>query len=705
MYFSFMCVFVFVISFIIRMYYFKTPFYWDQTYIAYDASQLVRGKVLCKDIRVGLPAAFLYLYTFVQKYIGKEHKHIVFLTAFIISVGMVLLFISVFSLFGFFAAFSSVLFANLYSVNPYIEAIALPAESFTFTPLMGALSCVIWSLNTGYLFPIFFAGIFTGLAFLFKQTAILFSLVFIICMLFLDEYIFSLFIFTLGGLSAFVPLIIYCKRHKILKDYFNQGFLWQISGAFGKATKHQYQSKKIQKSRSKVYMLKMAFEKSSPFYPVLFLSMYAFVQPMFWKEYYWGVALVASFMMSVISINLKGLYSPHYWVNIIPWVSILAGAGLSFLVSNIASGVSYSYITMIFLFFLIVKFCRNNLPYYASVTKAISLKYDSNRAKHWRIHKEVASYIQKDSVQSDSILILGQGSLILYYSERDCFIDTPIIIWPAGIAWDSFVEKSQKSFPKYIICDTIYIPQIRCIDLSHCETHLNVAYSFDRNMEGVFIYKYNKNLTELRLQSILANSIDSSNRLDYLWIESYKKTENIFFNRHGTHTPDKCRVWIYIPLMKELSKHIILFMELVRLGKDIDTDRNNAKEIYIKIIDQIEKGGLLEYFSRIDDDKMIYELYAFIGVMREYVDMDIYNIYQEIADYLEVYLCNRNIYNKIIPNHIRHVLAGAYFHLGRMSKEKGAFSQAERFFKSCILHNFDHISAREHLNEMVLTDR
>jgi tetratricopeptide (TPR) repeat protein len=487
--------FILAISVLLWLPFLNTPFYSDQGIYAYVAQRWRRGKLPYRDTLEGKPIGIFLIYAFIQRSFGKSPKALMVFLSFYSTTGVFLIYIMTKYLFGKEIAFFSSFFYSLYILNPKIQGYVPYPENFAIPFIVLNLYTFLIGVNENLSAFYFFSGIFGSFAFLFKQTFLIFLPFYLGTMIIFSNNPFEvLFVFILGFVIPQIVVIIYFFLKGGLYHYLNSVF-WLQFFRYQMPFKKNVSLKSSRFDRKWNNCLKPIFLEINP---LLFLSIFSiihlFLEPLTSKH-------LIFLLWSLLSIYLpfwRWPYIPkHYFIPIIPALSILSGVGANNLVKLSLSSPIFSIplLGIILLGFWVVK---NSYKVYLPMAPFEREKLifpNSIVLIETPAIKPLSEYIKKTTKETDKIIETGYSAEVLYLAERDspwisCRYEFPF----------SWKDKNPKlalegmralkdNPPRLILLFPTALKGEALFDIKAFEEHTGVPYILEKVIRNVQIFR------------------------------------------------------------------------------------------------------------------------------------------------------------------------------------------------------------------------
>ncbi|MCP5003090.1 MAG: tetratricopeptide repeat protein [Planctomycetes bacterium] len=491
---------------------------------AYYVDQILKKKItFFKDVFVYNIGHYLHV-IIIQFFFDKDNKYHNRFMCLWCSVSTFIVYWIVYNLFGLTAAIIAGVLYALYIVNPRINGNWGPFEAILALPLLASLFLIIQASKTDSYLLIALSGIFLGYAILIKQTSILYLPGYLLMMLGKNITIASFLIF--GGsflLSNLVPLFYYWKKNTFW-EYLACNWLVMVPSAVNHKKYNKFYPKIFVRGEKDVKTRKcILLNNSLSLFSVMFLAAVSLISlaiSLNFSIFFIGLTMCLS--ASVCMIFMRGTLSPHYWLNMVPWLVVIASYSLSKVVSSLFSSVGLDTLQLcgvlavigLFLYAFLVdyKLYIIHKDPYGFLRKFYGEKFTQF---NYITPKKIAEHIKHTTNPDDKILVCGWTPYIALYSDRCSF--TPDICMYA----EDYLEIYNKSNPTLLeFINSIYkFKKLRIIkqkknifksgfpeiivfsdgkgNIKDFEKLTGIYYTEDERMVGYPLYRADKELTEL----------------------------------------------------------------------------------------------------------------------------------------------------------------------------------------------------------------
>ncbi|MFQ5963020.1 MAG: tetratricopeptide repeat protein [Candidatus Scalinduaceae bacterium] len=563
-------IFIFIFGIITWIPFLKTPYGQDQAGSAYYVDQALKGEItFFKDVFVYPIGSYLHI-IILQYLFGKDNKYYNRFMCLWCSLSAFIIYWIVYNLFGPVAAIVAGILFALYIVNPRIGGNWGTLEQLLALPSLVSIFLILQASKTDNHLLIALSGLFFGYTILIKQTSILYLPGYILMMIGENITLTSFLIF--GGsilFSNLIPLFYYWKKDAFW-EYLACNWLVMLPSAVNPKKYNKYYPGVFVKGEVDSKIKKQTLLKNSlSLFPVMFLviiSLNSFIVNYSFSIFYLGlfICLLASIWM----VFMRGTFFPHYWLNMVPWLVILASYSLGEIISILTTRSSLNALQLsgtlaifglfLYTFFIDYKYFILHKDPYGFLTM---FKGDNFVKSNYKDPIEIGKYIKNTTNPDDKILVCGWVPYIIFYSERSSFCpDTCMYA-------EDYLEIYNKSNPTLLeFLNRIYnfrnfkiikqkenvfktgFPEIIVFpdgkgDIKGFEKLTGMYYSKDENLGGYPLYRVDRELTELM------SSYEKSNNEKFSIEKDIDLEGNELFN-----TPDKQDWYTAFKTAKQLLK-------------------------------------------------------------------------------------------------------------------------------------------------------
>jgi len=408
----------------------KTPYCQDLTSHTYYAGQVIRKKItLFKDVPSYGIGHFLHL-IIIQFFFGKENKYYNRFMCLWCSFSAVIAYWVIYNWFGLTAAVAGGILYALYIVNPRIDGNWGPFETIMNLPLLASILLLQQASKTDSLLLVALSGIVFGYTILIKQTSMLYFPGYILMVL--GSNISSSACYVFGGgffIANLIPLIYYWIKG-IFWEYMAANWLVMMPSAINPKKYNKYYPKLwVRGEKSKEFKKQIILKNSRSLLPVIFLAIITLITFIANHELsliYLGLTLCTT--ASIWTIFMRGTLFPHYWLNMVPWLVIMASFSLSKIISSLTTwtglhALQLSIIVTAFSLFIFSIYTdyKYYIPHKDPYGFLRKFYGDIFTQLNYITPIKIAEYIKHTTDPEDKILVCGWVPYIVLYSERDSF--------------------------------------------------------------------------------------------------------------------------------------------------------------------------------------------------------------------------------------------------------------------------------------------
>lgn len=346
---------------------------------------------------------------------------------------------------------------SVLSMGQYVQGVFANAEHFVILSALGGILVLLVALERNSRWSFFLSGFLLGLAFMMKQHGV-FLVVFAIIYAFCKSRIsrsFNPHSFTLNMLSfgtgALLPFGLTCLIFLTL-GAFDKFWFWTFIYA------REYASS-VPISRG----LKNLVEHMSPTLmasPLIFAFAGTGFIALLWRRKAFGDPLFLAwlFLFSFLSVIPGFYFRMHYFLVILPAVSLSAGMMVSFigrLLSNINSTARHILLIMILLFLLLDSVYRDRT--YLFETDPFILSRMTHGLNPFPESLAIAKYIKSHTTEKDRIAVIGSEPQIYFYANRRSatgFVYTYPLMENHSYAFTmqrEMIREIESAQPKYLV--------------------------------------------------------------------------------------------------------------------------------------------------------------------------------------------------------------------------------------------------------------
>ncbi|MBN1621086.1 MAG: glycosyltransferase family 39 protein [Endomicrobiales bacterium] len=497
-------VFIAVFYWLVRDAFIKMPLERDEGEYAYIAKVIEHGGVPYRDAFNQKPPAVFYTYLFIFKVFGEKPENIHLAVYFYNLISIFLLFKLTSLLYGKKTAFLAGFIYAFISSERRLLAQAANTEIFMLAPMIASwLFIVVDDMKNkpGFVFA---AGIFSGLAVLFKQVAFTNFLGILIFLFYvagikkisIKSMLLKVLLLICGFLIPLSLVIIYFVKNNALNDLFYQVIKHNME--YSDILREIHSAKDI---LTHFFMtFRFLLESQLMWWITSFIAIYYTLISKRHQE----KIFVIWFVMSFIGLSAGWRFTLHYFLQVVPAISVLSAAGIMSILSVI-SKIKQKTISIpakaVFILLIAAIPLRANKHYYSLSPGQLTYMIYSDSP--FREAVVISDYINKNSGKQDKIFILGSEPEIYFYSGRRS-ASRYIFTYPLTFPYSDVLEKQ-----KYVIGEIknekpLFILYVRYAN----------SLSFTEGTPGYLIENFNKILlSDYKLEGLVIGGFNPG----YYW--------------------------------------------------------------------------------------------------------------------------------------------------------------------------------------------
>jgi len=318
-----------------------------------------------------------------------------------------------------FSSTAGVVAATTYAVlsmSRSVLGLAAHATHFVMLPVLGATLLLLNEADRRIFGRLFASGLLFGFGLLMKQPA-LFFILFGAGFLFCDEIrrhstlkriALCMSIFGAGALIPFALTCLILWRLGVFERF----WFWTINYA------QQYATQVPLSAAPRIFSV-MAGEVICSGWAVWILAGLGLVAGLWYKPTRHGTIFLLGFLAcSILALSAGFYFREHYFIFILPAVSLLVGVAISALSDRSASGSKLVRFAPLLLFCAALTqpiFSGRKLYFEASLSEASRMSYGRNPFPE---SVRIADYVREHTGPDDTIAVLGSEPQIYFYSHR-----------------------------------------------------------------------------------------------------------------------------------------------------------------------------------------------------------------------------------------------------------------------------------------------
>lgn len=454
------------IVYIIRSKFFDIPFERDEGAYTYYGKMLLEGKIPYKDFYEQKFPGIFYFYSFMVYVFGDTVRQLHIGFTLLNMATIILIFYTVKKIFSSTAAIISASTFAFVSLTPFFCGFTIQSEhGVAFFISLGIFLYVI-AYQTKKWYYYLLMGIAMGAAFMTKTSGVFLAL-WGGLMLIIDFYtskernyknlVKPLFLYSAGGLSviAVLFLLIY------IKGSFKEMLFWAVG-----ISKHYVNQVKFDDGIQGFDIIVHSLKLFSPFIWAhgLLATVLIFNKRINWRLKLFALSLAAFSLMTIV----PGYYFyGHYWIQLVPAVSILSGITCHVILAVIKDRfkkrftfAKYTYLAL-FAFFTFLHLNKFKSYYFKpNYEKVLRQVYSINPFSE---AMEVAKFVNSIAKPEDQLMVIGSEPEVYIYTHKTSptnhlFFSTIVSNVPQQRQWqEEYAASIEKQSPKYIVYFTNFI--------------------------------------------------------------------------------------------------------------------------------------------------------------------------------------------------------------------------------------------------------
>ncbi len=392
---------------ILRLHFIHEPFDRDEGFYSYIGQEILRGAIPYRDVIDVKPPGINYIYAFILVLFGQTSDAVRLFTAFYSIVTVYMVYRLTHSIdcnsAGLIAAFCF----GIFSSGPIIQGNSSNSEVYMLLPLTASAYLFLRAVDTRRRIYIAGSGICAGMAMLIKTVALpnlLLILLFIIFLRGRDWTVKKVIADILTFLMPSLLLALAVMAYFAYNGAFNDFFYWNVTYAKTLAQTHNVFERMTGNLRLVGAEHILLWAAGLPTFLWLILK----------KRDIKSLFIAAFLPASFAGLSLPGWFFAHYFIQILPSLSILAGIGLANIFERKKR---LGFIAAPLIVASLVTTIKVDAPYYlAPSPEAVStMKYKSDIFVN---DVKVAAYIKARTKPEDYVFQWGWEPGINFYSGR-----------------------------------------------------------------------------------------------------------------------------------------------------------------------------------------------------------------------------------------------------------------------------------------------
>ena len=458
------------LAFILRMKFWGQPFEMDEGAHAYMGWGMLQGLVPYRDMYNGKPPG-IYLIHALLFLVAEPTALNIKLFASIYTLGTTLaVYYVTRKIAGKKAGIAAALLFGIFSPGPKIQGGGVNSEVFMVLPYTLAALSLLKALDQGKQKDYFLTGLWTGLACTFKQVAGV-NLFWVACYFLIrvgriregdrvSRITKDVLWVAAGATVPWLPFILYLY----LNNAISQFYYWQVGSGFAYMVAGH-------RGFSSLGLLLKQMKSTLGENGILWLLALAGIVSG-WKKYRhkptadskpeeqrrqqdaWILMATWPFF-SFIGVAAGGRYFAHYFIQLLPPLAVLSGAGLADLIQKARADGFKIFRQPITLLVIVgfVLFIKTDIPYYFKYDE-IQISMRQYGTPLFSVSRYIGKYLRAKTQPDDLVFVWAVNSEINFYALRKSPSPFVMHVNFETVPWDAYEEVMQslhKAPPKYIV--------------------------------------------------------------------------------------------------------------------------------------------------------------------------------------------------------------------------------------------------------------
>jgi 4-amino-4-deoxy-L-arabinose transferase-like glycosyltransferase len=438
-------VLILVVAFSLRMFFLHEPFERDEGWYGTIAQEILHGGIPYRDAIDQKPPGVFYLYAVGMAFFGHTTESIRIFTALYSSLTLLAVYWLARNLAGPVAGLCAGAVCAFVASAPLLQASSSNSEVFMVLPLMLSACAFVSGYRSKSLLLLAISGFCVGLAMLIKTVALPYLLLLVICALLFNRSagykgaVKNLVVFIIPPILLALFTMLYFYANGALADF----MYWNVTVPL------KYSQGKSGVSGPQLPLV-LNYLKGELIFPAL-LSLPAAIWLLLFKRNFPGVLVALLLPVSCLAVLLPGMNFPHYFIQLVPFMSVLAGISLALVIEGkrLIFWSAFPLIVIMFAFYL-----NSDYKFYLKMTPE-----ELSFVKYGRSFVEseyIARYIRDHTNQDDYIFQWGFEPELYFLSQRRTpvpYISSTILanMENPALSAQTMVATLMAKNPKYII--------------------------------------------------------------------------------------------------------------------------------------------------------------------------------------------------------------------------------------------------------------
>ncbi len=440
--------------------FYRNPLYQDQSLHYYIGKSWLKGKIPYRDYAMAPGPLLGLIYAFFSLFPKNNDFIINFLTAGLIAVGNIFIFLTADLLYDSQAALLASIFFALYIFNPRLIGDRFPPESYSIPFCIAALYFLFKGMREPFLIYPVLCGFSIGSATLIRQSTLIYVPIIFFSTL-LDGHFSHSILFSLSFVGIHLFWIIYFFRKRALRQYI-VSTIWNAVMVILFANPLGSGRKRVDRMRLKgERMVSLIVNNSITIFPLYLISLsfiiYAVINRV---AFYETLILSLFFIAGLLLIFPRKNFDTCYWLNSMPWAAILSGNHISLLLLYNNPFDIYNFTTISLLLGLIIFVIGIDYRLYFTLDPEKRNRFfDPMKISHasfWTTFDKIGEFIQNNTKKNHKIQVFGHAARVYNRADREAFFYSPCFVpfkhKDAGLpTYDRFLSEIKTDYPEIII--------------------------------------------------------------------------------------------------------------------------------------------------------------------------------------------------------------------------------------------------------------
>jgi len=435
-----------VMQTLLRVPFLNEPLERDEGCYGYIAQRIIAGEVPYRDVFDHKPPAIYFVYAGIIKTFGPSVIAIRDFTLLYSIITMLAMFILGQLLWGTKAGLLTAFFFALFSHGPFIQGSNANTEVFMILPMVLALIFYLKAESNKKPWWFFAAGVFSGLAILFKQVA---ALNFLVLLVFVAlEGLGSLTFLVLGALLFPLVTLSYFAFNHALIEFFNCVIVANINYINNSPTKGFL----VNPLYGLGIMLRTFIYENG----ILYLLSSAALVIILIKD--WQRKNILIFLWAIASfggVALGRFFFPHYFVQGLPALVMLSAYGLLKLInSSLIRNLRFVVCFMLVLGFVLFSALKVQMQFYtANPQKVSEIKYAGEA--DFYLSQKIAMELKAELKPKETVFAWPANPEIYFYLGQKSPIYYPVVLgWLGKNNLNKIIDEIKLQKPTYVVWDS-----------------------------------------------------------------------------------------------------------------------------------------------------------------------------------------------------------------------------------------------------------